>query len=73
MSIFDPESLLFQTDWRPLEEYMRRRGEESGLGYAYTEVIPLEAPDKYFEKLAGDLAYVAAQQISEIYKKSIDE
>ena len=75
--MFDPESLMFQTDWKPLEDWFRRRaqaavdrGEISNI-YQYTETI--SRPSALSEETAGsayELGFAAGKFIANLLDKA---
>jgi hypothetical protein len=74
--MFDPESLMFQTDWKPLEDWFRRRaqeavdrGEISNI-YQYTETI--SRPSALSEETAGsayELGFAAGKFVANLFDK----
>jgi hypothetical protein len=69
MSIFDPESMLFQTDWRPLQEWFNKRAAEAGHSmYEHSETISVRsAIDADVAKAAEDLGRSAGESIRKIF------
>jgi hypothetical protein len=73
--MFDPESLMFQTDWKPLEDWFRRRAEEAVARgeiskiYQHQEVVKVEsAIDPEIVKVAYQLAYSASKLVANLLK-----
>ena len=75
--MFDPESLMFQTDWKPLEDWFRRRaqaavdrGEISNI-YQHTETVSVpSAIDLEIEKLAYQLGFEAGKFVANLFDKA---
>jgi len=76
--MFDPESLMFQTDWKPLEDWFRRRaqeavdrGEISNI-YQHTETVSApSAIDPEIEKLAYRLGFEAGNEADKLLKNLV--
>jgi hypothetical protein len=75
VKMFDPESLMFQTDWKPLEDWFRRRAEEAVVRgeisniYQHREVIIAESIiDPKIGEAAYQLGYNAGKFVANLLK-----
>jgi hypothetical protein len=73
--MFDPESLMFQTDWKPLEDRFRRRAEEAVARgeisniYQHQEVVTVESViDPKIASSAYELGKAVGQTVGLILK-----
>jgi hypothetical protein len=71
--MFDPESLMFQTDWKPLTDWFRRRAEEAVARgeisniYQHTETVNVpEAIGSEISDLAYRLGYETGRSIANL-------
>jgi hypothetical protein len=69
--LFDPESLMFQTDWEPVADWMKRRAAEKGLtdweAYSHAEEIAVEyVIDQLVTRAAEELGWHAGQSLAGI-------
>jgi hypothetical protein len=69
--LFDPESLMFQTDWEPVEVWMKRRAAEKGLTdydmYCHAEELALDYTiDQLVARAAEELGWHAGQSLAGI-------
>ena len=74
--MFDLESLMFQTDWKPLEDWFRRRAEEAVARgeisniYQHREVVTAESIiDPKIGETAYQLGYNAGQFVANLLNK----
>ena len=76
--MFDPESLMFQTDWKPLEDWFWRRAEEAVKRgeisniYQHTETVSVPAAivPEIADSSAYRLGYAAGESIANLLDKA---
>ena len=75
--MFDTESLMFQTDWKPLEDWFRRRAEEAVKRgeisniYQHTEIVSAPAIAPEITDSAYRLGYAAGESIANLLDKTL--